>query len=822
MRFREGATALGLVVLLTWLLIRGLGPPDPATRAALRALNHYTATQSALHRDLLRARAGLLRNYDPIVAHLAAMDRDLQSIRDKLAEPATDRLLAPIMADLGDQERHAERFKSGNALLQNSLSYFGLFSSRIMHDPANDALARSVDALSGEMLHLTLDTSAATIADVGAKLRAVRIQCRRALCPADAESLMAHGRLLHDLLPKVDRRLAAIVGTDRSLAVERLRDHLQERIRAAESASVRFRLLLYGASLAFLFFLFKGEVRLRHRAADLRRQVALEHAVASLSARLIGGGALTTTLVQAGLVQLAQALGARRAYFHRGRSGIFCVWPPDSGAEAGKAAALRLAARVERGDGPIVHLRRGDRSLGPVEAALLRRLGATGWIGVLRSEESAADSLLAFDLDAGSGTRLPRQLTVLRTAFDAICLAFEHAEAEVERQRLAEQLAHARRMETIGAFASGIAHNFNNLIGAISGYAEMAQARVRDDTSRHHLDQIQLAAERGGSLVDGLLDYGRRRQQRRAPMDLRALVDETRDMAAAALTPSHAIAITHCDADAPVMIDPAQVQLVLLNLCRNAVQAMGRGGAIHIETDTLVLDEPLAHPHGPVAAGRYATVTVRDSGGGMPPAVLRRLFEPFYTTKANGNGLGLATARDIIADFGGAITIDSRPGSGTDARIWLPVLDAAAAAFAPADPPVHAKGNGELILLMAEERSSRLATEDLVAALGYEPIGVETPERLMEVVGKKDCAVDALLLCVSEVTEESWALLAEFRSRCPDAPRILAIGSAARLDAARLAAAGVSAIIQCPPGPRELSSALQRCLRRPLSAALCA
>lgn len=813
MKIQDGAAVIGLVVLLTWLLIRGLGPADPGTQAALRALDHYVATQSALHRDVLRARAGLLRNYDPIVDHMAAMNRDLGAIRGNLEKAERTDLLVPIVADLREQEALAERFKSGNALLQNSLSYFGLFSSRLSHGAAHTLLSHTVDGLAGDMLHLTLDTSDATIKEVGAELAEVQSLCRQAACPQDAESLLAHGRLLHDLLPKVDRGLAALVRTDRRAPVERLRIHLQQRERSVEAASVRFRLLLYGVSLLLLVFLLKGEVKLRRRAADLRRQVALEHAVASLSARLIGGGACTTTLVKLGLEQLGQALGAKRAYFYRGRSGTFCAWPAGDGDDR-RAAALHLARRQDRSSAGIVHLRIGDPAVGPVEAALLRSLGTASWIAVLRSADSGSDCFLAFDMDAACGAKLPRQLTVLQTGFDAICLAFDHEQAEAERQRLAEQLAHARRMETIGAFASGIAHNFNNLIGAIGGYAEMAQTRLEaDNQDCQYIDQIQLAAERGRNLIDGLLDYGRRRQQRREPVDLTMLVNETRELAEAALGPHHAIEIVDGVDRALVVIDPAQVQQVLLNLCRNAAQAMGDSGTIRIRTGTSSLGQPLLHPHGPVSPGRYATVTVQDSGSGIAPGEIRRLFEPFYTTKADGNGLGLATAREIIADSGGAITIDSQPGVGTEARVWLPLSGEAHELHAiPASPPAHARGNGEGVLLMVEDPARRLSNEDMVAALGYEPIGVETPERLLELVEQGSCGFDAILICEAEITERSWALLAQLRSLCPGVPRILAIGSAAELQAGALAQAGVSAVIQYPPRAGELSSALQRCL----------
>lgn len=812
MRLSDCAAAFGLFILLTWLLVRGLQPDDPQAQAALRALDHYAATQSALHRDVLRARAGLLRNYDPLVGHVAAMRRDLSQVRANVEEPEAERLLANVAADADEQERLTERFKSDNALLQNSLAYFGLFSGRLTHQHAETMLTRAVEGLSGEILHLTLDTSEGTIEDLGSMIGTIEASCKREACPEDAANLIAHARLLHDLLPKVDRSLAELVGKNRGAAIDTLRARLDERQSAVEAASVRFRFLLYGSSLVLLLFLVSWERQLRARADELKRQVALEHAVAALSTGLIGGGECIVDRVQAGLERLAGALGASRAYFHCAGNGSFCAWPAERGTAETLQAAVALARHTSRTGSGVVQIYADDSRTGGIEAVLLRKLGVQGWIGVLSDERDP--NFLAFDLAGRSKMKPACTEAVLRTAFDAICLAFEHEAAEKEKLLLSEQLASARRMETIGAFASGIAHNFNNLIGAISGYAEMLHARLQDDRRTcHHVDQIQLAADRGRNLVKGLLDYGRRRDYRREAIDLDALARETGLLAEAALAPDHAIAVAPALAPVPVTTDPNQVQQVLLNLCRNAAQAMEEGGTVEVETGIRILAEPFAHPHGPVPAGRYATVTVRDRGSGIDGHRLHRLFEPFYSTKPDGNGLGLSTARDILKDLDGTITIDSQRGIGTEARIWLPLREQEPAqAHQVSRIAPFGRGNGEVVLLMIRDARTRMVGEELLAALGYEPVGVDSPARLLEAIERQPDGFDAVVLCALDANDEFEALLASLRARAPALPQILATGTPSPFLTARLAKAGVDAVISAPPSPAELASTLMRCL----------
>lgn len=819
-RLSDCAIAIGLIVLLTWLLVRGLQPPDPQTEGARRALDRYAAAQGALHRDVLRARAGILRSYAPLASHITEMRRELAVVRLNLEDAEAVRLLAPIAAEAEAEGLLTQRFTKGNALLRNSLAQFALFSDRLTRQPGDGASMRAIEGLSGEVLHLTLDTSRGTIAEVDAMIAKVRSSCRRAGCPADAEILIAHACLLHDLVPRVDGTVARLVGADRSAAIGRLRTHLDERERAVETASVQFRLLLYGISLVLLYLLLKRERQLRLRAAELRRQVALEHAVVSLSTGLIGGGEDLFDRVRTGLAEVAGALGAKRGYFHRADTQTLWASAEGDAAHGNIAAAVALAQGRAPDSAGITLIRLDDRATTPREAALLQVLGVEKWICVRGIGDNATGDFLAFDVAIRRHRRPAGQMTVLRTALDAICLALDHDAAERERSRLAEQLVWARRMETIGAFTSGIAHNFNNLIGAIGGHAEMVQARLQDDSpTMQHVDQIQLAAQRGRDLVQGLLDYGRRRDYCKDLVDLGALARETGNLAEAALAPRHAIVVAPALDDTLVLTDPAQLQQVLLNLCTNAAQAMGDGGTVRVETSVRLLAEPLQHPHGPVPAGRYATVTVADTGAGIERDRLHRLFEPFYTTKPYGNGLGLSTAREIVRELGGIITISSRPGIGTTARIWLPLHDRdSTTPPGAARLPLRARGNGEVVLTMFPELRARLAGEDLLAALGYEPVGVESPARLLEAIERQPDGFDAVLICSMEDNDAVWSLLAAIRRRCPGLPRILAIGASCRPPAARLAGAGISAVVPCPPGPAELAAALRRSLDAPAPA----
>jgi nitrogen-specific signal transduction histidine kinase len=423
-------------------------------------------------------------------------------------------------------------------------------------------------------------------------------------------------------------------------------------------------------------------------------------------------------------------------------------------------------------------------------------------------------------------------------ALDAIANAVDRELLEHDRERLETSLQQARRMETIGALASGIAHNFNNITGAILGHAETAQGQLEPRSrAAGNLNEIRRAGERARDLVAQILTFGRRSPMRRAKIGIETLVAETKSLLDASL-PAHVDISVRATSQATIVSgEPAQLQQVILNVCNNAAQAMDAPGTIEIEIDVRQIGGAVRVGHGELPPGQYVVMSIIDPGRGMDEAILERIFEPFFTTRLEGNGLGLATVREIVVDHGGAVKVQSAPGTGTRFDIWLPSVLAIephsgheAASSAP-------RGFGETVLVLEADRARLLRHEEILAALGYEPVGFSHAADAAAACRDAPTRFDAALVCFhlhgagttldpTAVLRERWAAswghppevrtaldhAAALRENAPGLPVILATASARQFGALSLAGVGIAEVIRQPLMTAELADALARCL----------
>jgi len=243
-----------------------------------------------------------------------------------------------------------------------------------------------------------------------------------------------------------------------------------------------------------------------------------------------------------------------------------------------------------------------------------------------------------------------------------------------ERVRLREQLFQAQKMQTIGELASGVSHDFNNLLTAILGFANLLQVALpKEGDAAEAARSIEQAAERGVQLVRQLMAFSRRHPTRQEPVDLNTIVREAAELLARTF-PRTTLLRSHLDPDLhPIQGDPTQMHQVVMNLAVNARDAMGAGGTLALSTENLVLDadDPLSDG---LTAGPCVALIVSDTGHGIAPGDQPHIFEPFFTTKgrAGGTGLGLSTVYAIVARHGGRISFSSDVGKGTTFRIVLP------------------------------------------------------------------------------------------------------------------------------------------------------
>jgi len=263
----------------------------------------------------------------------------------------------------------------------------------------------------------------------------------------------------------------------------------------------------------------------------------------------------------------------------------------------------------------------------------------------------------------------------------------ERRRAEAERMKLEERLHQAEKMEAIGRFASGIAHDFNNVIGGIMAYGEMLFEEAPEDAPRKRYAQnVLAAATRGHELVEQILVYSRRQRGERVPTDICRAVAEALELFRASVPAFVTLKTSIPDAPLVVMGNATQFYQVVTNLCSNAIQAMSAGGALQVAITPVevVAERPLSC--GKLRRGRFACLSVEDSGSGMDEATLVHIFEPFFTTKeaGRGTGLGLALVYAIVTDLGGAIDVKSVPGEGSTFSIYLPLADVTTAVVAAA------------------------------------------------------------------------------------------------------------------------------------------
>jgi signal transduction histidine kinase len=813
------AAAVPLVLgLLTWLSFRAINTDEERFDRALGALDRFALVESALQRDVLSARAGMLRNYDPLVREVNALNELLARLRDAVSADAKDAAAVDrLAASLQRQQELTEQFKSNNALLQNSLSHFRLFSTRLSETNRSRPLAPAVSALVAAMLQLTLDTSPAAAREVADRLNELSPQ---PFSPDDAvsvQALLAHGRLLHDLLPRTDAVLKALIEKPSKRQQEAVRSLVLARQAVSRTTARQFRLLLYVTSLLLLGLLVDLGLQVRTRALALQLRARFEHAIAGISTRLIDAqpqeiGAHIDWV----LAELAKLVGADRAYLlvsgELSQGHMWCrdgITFPSGWPDRVPALVARLRPSPEG----IIHIRSVDELPGGVEKDALVGAGLRGWVCVWNMGKGDVSAVLGFDtLRPGILTR-SAELGLLRMALDAVANAVARELLEQERARLEANLQQARRMETVGALASGIAHNFNNIIGAILGYTEMAEGQLpADSRPARNLNEIRRAGERARDLVEQILTFGRRNDVQRSPVRLKGLIAETRSLLQASLPSRIELIIHDVPETAVISAQPGQLQQVVLNLCNNSAQAMDQRGRIEVGTEVHEIARARPLTLGGLVPRRYVRMAVSDTGRGMDEETLERIFEPFFTTRLAGSGLGLATVREIVREHGGAINVSSAPGAGSCFEVWLPCI-----AIPPVVPDVDARnftlGLGETVLVVDSAGERLLADEEMLAALGYEPVGFTRASDALAACRARPKRFDALVVGHLAPANSALDLAAALHESSPDVPLLLATASADEIEAGALVAAGISEVVHRPLISAEIASVLARWLQ---------
>jgi two-component system cell cycle sensor histidine kinase/response regulator CckA len=382
-----------------------------------------------------------------------------------------------------------------------------------------------------------------------------------------------------------------------------------------------------------------------------------------------------------------------------------------------------------------------------------------------------------------------------------------------ERVQLEEQLRQAHHLQALGTLAGGIAHDFNNVLAVIMGYTELATMALPLSSPPHAALQHTLAAvHRAKALVHQILVFSRQQPVGRAPLALASILQEAVTFLRASLPATITLHLQLGDPVGPVLADATQIHQVFMNLCTNAGYAMREtGGTLDIHLDGVEVDPTLAATHPDLTPGLYVRVTVRDTGPGIAPAVLARLFEPYFTTKAlgEGSGMGLAVVHGIVTSHGGAVTVQSAPGQGAMFTVYLPRL-----AQDVGVPPVLAPGplprGHERILLVDDEASVAEMGQRLLTQLGYAVVAYTSSREALDAFRAAPHRFDLLLTdhTMPEMTGE--ALARAIRQIRPELPLILCTGFSETMTAGHARGLGIDAYLMKPWEIRVLAQTLRR------------
>jgi PAS domain S-box-containing protein len=321
-----------------------------------------------------------------------------------------------------------------------------------------------------------------------------------------------------------------------------------------------------------------------------------------------------------------------------------------------------------------------------------------------------------------------QQLTLL---MEGIWRIIERRRDLEDRKKLEEKLIQAQKMEAVGRLAGGVAHDFNNMLTPILGYAELLKRGLpQDDPRQNKLNEIIRASERSRDLVRQLLAFARKQTLEMNLVDLNRVIKGFENMLRRTLHENINLEICLIPFPGSIMADIGQIEQIVLNLAVNAQDAMPEGGALFISTSVTKLDDAYAMSHEEVKAGLYATLVISDTGEGIDPETCKRIFEPFFTTKGvMGTGLGLATVYGIVKQHGGHITIYSESGKGTTFRVYFPLhIESAVPAEIVRELDTQLNGNETLMVVEDQEQVRTLAV-DILKDSGYrvlEAIDIKT------------------------------------------------------------------------------------------------
>jgi PAS domain S-box-containing protein len=389
-------------------------------------------------------------------------------------------------------------------------------------------------------------------------------------------------------------------------------------------------------------------------------------------------------------------------------------------------------------------------------------------------------------------------------------------QAERAQAALELQVRRAQKMEAIGRLAGGIAHDFNNFLSVIMANCGLARMDlVACHPAVERLEQIDLASKRAAGLVHQILTFSRAPEQERCAVHLKTVVKEAAIMLRSVLPRSVEIRTRFAPHSSAVLADAGQIQQVIMNLATNGAHAMKeKGGVLEISLDTFDVDEDFVARNPDLRPGPHIRLTVNDTGHGMDTATLERIFEPFFSTKpqGEGTGLGLSVVHGIVKSHKGTINLYSEVGRGTSFKIYFPAATGAEHGGRERQLSSVPLGGGEHILLVDDEQSLVECGQRMLQRLGYRVTAVQSAGEALDLIRSGSHEFDCILTDLDMPETTGIALARECRGLLPETPVVLMSGYSGVTSPDLLRSHGIHDLVLKPFTPQTLAEAMRRAL----------
>jgi len=393
----------------------------------------------------------------------------------------------------------------------------------------------------------------------------------------------------------------------------------------------------------------------------------------------------------------------------------------------------------------------------------------------------------------------------------------ERVEAEKKRKIMEGQLRQAQRLEAIGTLASGIAHDFNNILGVIIGYTDLAIRELPDDSpAREDLKSVKTAADRARDLVQHIFTSCRQVEQGKNPIRIDFIVKEALELLKASL-PAFIRIQTRIEKCCPVMADPTQIHQVVMNLCTNAFHAMEeKGGTLTVSLEMESVFPEAMDQTCSLTPGQYNLLTISDTGSGIKPHLLERIFEPYFTTKSmnKGTGLGLSVVHGIVKNHGGEIFAFSEEGRGATFQVYLPCIEERTASDVNDEDGGEIRGGNEHLLIVDDDVLYLEMMTDLLRSLGYEVTAAGNGEQALYMLRKTPDLFDCLLTDMTMPGINGAQLACKVLEMVPDLPIIMFTGFSEAINCEQAAKMGIKAFLMKPVILSRLAATLRSILDR--------